>query len=80
MQRFTGIGQHTLVEKRQLAFNGLLVFPFQHFQQQGELGDFHRLRVDVHAVDIVQQNAFALVGGEAPLVVAGFVDRRLPSL
>ncbi len=30
---------------------------FEHLQIEGELGDFHGLRVEVHAVDIVAQDA-----------------------
>ena len=46
--------------------DGLLVFAFQHLEQQRELGHFDGLRVDVHAVDVVEQDALALGGGQLP--------------
>ena len=32
--------------------------------------------IDVHAKDVVEQDAFALVGGQAPFAFAGLVDAR----
>jgi len=43
-------------------------------EEQGELGHFHRLGVNVHAVDVVQEDAFALGDGEFP-AVAGLHER-----
>ncbi len=60
------VGQRPLVEELQLLVERLAGLPFQHFEQQGELGDLHRLGVDVHAVDVVQEDALALGGGEPP--------------
>ena len=52
------IGQHALMEQLHLAVQRLAGFAFQHFEQQREFGHFHRLRVDVHAIDMIEQDAF----------------------
>ncbi len=38
---------------------------FHHFQEQAQLGHFHGLRVHVHAVNVVEQNALLLVHAQA---------------
>jgi hypothetical protein len=49
-----------------LEAQGLAGFALQHLEQQGELGDLHGLGVDVHAIQVGQQDALALAHGEAP--------------
>ncbi len=63
----TEVGEGALLEETELLTDGLLVFAFEHFEQQGELGDFDGLGVDVDAVDVVEQDALAFGGGEAPV-------------
>ena len=55
------IGQHAGVQKFLFAGNRLLGFAFKHFEKQRKLGDLHGLRVNIHAVNIVEQNSFAFV-------------------
>ena len=52
-------------------------FRFQDFQQQRQLGHFDGLRVDVHTVDVVQQDAFSFDGGQPPLALLGLVNAVL---
>lgn len=49
-----------------LGLKALLRLAFENLQQQRAFGDFDGLRVDVHAVNVVQQNSLALAGGEPP--------------
>ncbi len=62
-----------------LQAQGLAGFAFQHLEQQGELGDLHGLRVDVHAIQVGQQDALALADGEAP-AVRGLAQSGAPAL
>ena len=39
---------------------------FEHLEEEGELGHLDGLGIDIHAVDVLQQNALALGGGEPP--------------
>ena len=41
-----------------------LAFVFEQLEEEREFGDFHRLRVDVHAVDVVQKDAFFFFDGK----------------
>ena len=51
-----------------------LVLAFQDLEQQRELGDLDGLRVDVHAVDVVEQDALSLGGGQPPVAAAALVE------
>ncbi len=62
----TQIGQGAFVEHGHLAAQRILRFIFQHLEQQGELGHFHRLLVNIHAVDVIEQDAFFLRRGQPP--------------
>jgi len=44
----------------------LPAFLFQHLQQQAQLGHFHRLGIDIHPIDIIDQDALFLGGGQFP--------------
>ena len=70
------VGQGALLEQAELAAQGLLALAFQHLQQQRQLGHFHGLRVDVHAVDVRRQDALPLGRGQPPLAARGLVDRQ----
>ncbi len=70
------VGQGALLEQAKLAAQRLLVLPFQHLQQQRQLGHLHGLRVDVHAVDVRRQDALPLGRGQPPLAARGLVDRQ----
>ncbi len=61
--------------------NGLRGFTFQHLQEERQLGYLDGLRVNVHAVEVVQEDAFAFGGGQPPaaalrLVQDGVLARR----
>ena len=60
------IGQRAFRKEPEDGLERLAGLAFQHFQQQRELGDFHRLRVNVHAVNVGEQNPFAFGDGEFP--------------
>jgi len=62
----TKVRQRPFLERPENALQALLRFPFQHFEKKRQFGGFHRLRVNVHAVYVVQQNALALGDGEFP--------------
>jgi len=49
----------------------------QDLEEEAELGHLHRLAVDVHAVDVVEKDAFLLPRGEIPLPSSPLVDRHL---
>ena len=49
----------TFLEHRQLS--GV----FHHLQEQAQLGHLHGLRVEVHAVDVVEQDPLLLVHAQA---------------
>ena len=49
-------------------------FAFNELQEQAELRDFNRVRVDVDAADVRNQDAATLVEREAPLIGDTFVD------
>ena len=42
-------------------------FAFENFEEERELGDLDGLRIDVHAVEVGDEDAFALGGGELPV-------------
>ena len=71
------VGQSAFLEHAQDRLEALLRFAFQHFEQEGNLGRLHRLRVKVHAVDVVQQDAFAFGDGEPP--AAGSLHEHGPA-
>ena len=50
--------------------------PFQHLEQQGELCHLSGLAVDIHAVDVVEQNALAFGGGEVPAIAMPMMQDR----
>ena len=50
---FPEVGQGAFVEQEELGMERLVRFSLEDLQKKGQLGDFHRLRVDVHAKDIV---------------------------
>ncbi len=60
------VGQGTLTEHAELFADRLFAFTLQHLEQQGELGDLDGLGVDIHPVDMVEQDALALGGGQLP--------------
>ena len=70
------VGQGALLEQAELRAERLLALALQHLEQQRELGHLHRLRVDVHAVDVVEQDALALGGGQPPLAATAWLQRR----
>ena len=73
------VGQRTLVVQPQLVGQRLRRFALQNLQQQRELRHFDRLRVDVHAVDVIEQNPFLLGGRQSPQARAVAVEvRRAP--
>ena len=59
----------------QLRGERLFGLAFEHFQQQRKLGDFDGLRVDVDAVNVLQQNPFPLGGCEFPLAARPLIKR-----
>ena len=73
------VGKGTLLHEAELSRQAAGVLSLQHLQQQRELGDLHRLTVDVDAVDVVQQNTLPLGGRQVPLVIAGLVEARVPA-
>ena len=52
------------MEEAELATEGFSGFAFEAFEEERELGDFDGLVVDVDAVDVVEEDAFAFVDGE----------------
>ena len=57
------VGQGAFVEQFELSYQRLLGLAFQHLQQERQFGDLYGLRVNVHAVNIIQQDALAFGGG-----------------
>ena len=53
-------------ERRRLCLHLLCAY----FERERELGDFDGLGVDVDAVDVVEEDALALGGGETPVAAA----------
>jgi len=68
------VRQDPLLKQEHLLADALLVLAFQHLEQQGQLGYLHRLMIDVHPVNVVQQNPLALAGGQPPFAFRGLVD------
>ena len=68
------VGQGALVGAEQVPGQRVLRFAFEHLQKERELSDFDRLRVDVHAVDVVEEDALVLGGAEAPEAAGALVD------
>lgn len=62
------------MEKRHLLGDGRVVFSFQGFQEQRELGGLHGLAVDVHAKDVSCQDALAFGDGEADFALGVLID------
>ena len=60
-----------------VALLDLVRFAFDNLEQQGELGDFDGLRVDVDSKDVVKKDTFALVVGELPFAAGRFVNFRV---
>src|SRR5664279_202305 len=58
------------MEEAELALDGGSGLPLQHLEQQAELGGLDRLGVDIDAVDVGEQDALLLGGGELPLAGA----------
>jgi hypothetical protein len=58
------VGQGAFVVELELAVDCLSVLAFKDFEQEAELGDFHGLRVNVHAVDVVEEYLLLFSGGE----------------
>ncbi|OQB27926.1 MAG: hypothetical protein BWY13_00109 [Euryarchaeota archaeon ADurb.Bin190] len=56
----TQVRQGPLFEVAQQAADALPALALQDFQQQGEFGHLHRLRIDVYSVDAALQNALSL--------------------
>ena len=57
------------VEGAENGLKGLLGFAFEDFEEEGELGSFDGLGIDINAVNVGDEDAFAFADGEA--VVAG---------
>ncbi len=51
-------------------------FAFEDFEEQRKLGDLDGLGVDIHAVEVGDEDAFALGGGELPVAGGGAGGRR----
>ena len=62
----TEIGQGAFAEEALTKAEGFAGFAFEAFEQEIQLGDFDGGGVEVHAVDVVQQDAFSLGDGEGP--------------
>ena len=71
------VGQGAFVEQAQDGLQALLGFAFEDFEEQGEFGGLDGLVVDVHAEDVVQEDAFALGDGEFPVAGADLDEHRL---
>ena len=65
------IGENALAFLDPVELTDLIGLAFDDFEEEGELGHFDGLRVDIDAVNVVDENAFALGGGELPCTVAG---------
>ena len=65
------VGQGAFVEEFELAVDCFSVLALEHLEQQAELGDLDGLRVDVHAVDVVEQDSLRLGRGQAPVAALG---------
>ena len=61
------VGEGARAEELEVLADGFFGFTFENFQQKAQLGDFDGLAVDVHAVDVVEQNALFLLRGQEPL-------------
>ena len=71
------VGQGAFVEEAQDGLQALLGFAFEDFEQQGKFRRLDGLGVDVHAEDVVQEDAFAFGDGEFPVAGADLHENRL---
>src|SRR5215211_3855186 len=72
------IGKRPLLEHPELRGERRFGLAFEHFEEQRELGDLDGLRVYVHAVDVVEEDALLLVYGEVPLAAVALVELSGP--
>lgn len=70
----TEVGEDALALADEVALELLLGLAFEDFEEEGELGHLDGLAVDIDAVDVIEEDAFALGGGELPLASPGLVD------
>ena len=56
---------------------GLAGFAFEAFEEEIEFGDFDGLGVEVDAVDVVEEDAFAFGDGERPSAGVGGTEDGL---
>src|ERR1035438_8742259 len=73
----TEVRQGTFVEQTEDGLKALLGLAFKDFEEERELGCLDGLAVDVHAEDVVQENAFAFGDGELPVSGADLDEHRL---
>ena len=69
------IGQGTLVLSRDVVSQTFTSFVLDQLEQQTELGNFHRVRVNIDAPHMTLEDAALLFERQPPLPRAGLVDR-----
>src|ERR1035438_10516371 len=65
------------MEQAEDGLEALLGFALEDFEQEREFRGLDGLGVNVHAEDVVQENAFALGDGESPVAGADLDEDRL---
>lgn len=63
------VGEGPLLEQTVEAVERLLGLALEHLEEQGEFGHLHGLRIDVHAIDVGEEDPLPLGGGQAPLAL-----------
>ena len=71
------VRQSAFVEKTEDGLEALLGFAFQDFEEQRQLGRLDGLAVNVHAEDVIQEDAFAFGDSELPVAGADLDQHRL---
>ncbi len=72
------VRQGTLLEQAQLGTDAFLALALEHLERQGELGHFDSLGIDVHAVDVGEQDALLFGGGQLPAALRLINNRGFP--